>query len=123
MKRYLGTILGALSISATLVFSGLALIQQVHAIKEFENDAPRIRKIKDTKELEQLLKEETNIVIKFSIAPEQCKYCRYLDPLFDKAVEAYNGPVVFASVLIPSDPEIRNWYKKTFDFTTVPTVI
>lgn len=80
-----------------------------------------VREITNTKELEQLLKAEKNLVIKF--ATEQCPYCVYLDPFFKTAAQNYQGPVVFASVMIPSDQNIRNWYKKTFEFATVPTVV
>lgn len=83
--------------------------------------AKSVREITSTQDLQQLLKTEKNIVIKFST--EQCPYCLYLDSVFKTAAQHYQGPVVFASVMIPSDPNIRDWYKNTFKFATVPTVV
>jgi thiol-disulfide isomerase/thioredoxin len=106
MKLKLGifTVLAALFTSATLVFGTTC-----------------VREITSTQELEMLLKTEKNLVIKFST--QQCPYCVYLDPFFKQAAIHYNGPVVFAAVMIPSDQNVRNWYKATFKFATVPTVV
>jgi thiol-disulfide isomerase/thioredoxin len=84
-------------------------------------EAPYIREITSIQALEELLKTEKNLVIKFST--QQCPYCVYLDPFFKKAVENYRGPVAFAAVMISSDQNERNWYKATFKFATVPTVV
>ena len=81
-----------------------------------------IRYITNTQELQDLLKaQHLNAVIKFS--SEECPFCEYLDPLFAKAAHAYNGPVILVSVMIPSDKPTRTWYKTTFGFATVPTVV
>lgn len=106
MKFKLGifTLLAALFTSVTLVFG-----------------TTRVREISSTQELEKLLKAEKNLVIKFST--EQCPYCVYLDPFFKQAAMLYHGPVIFASVMIPSDQNVRTWYKDTFKFATVPTVV
>lgn len=104
LNRGIFTLLAALLTSATLVFGTTC-----------------VREITRTQDLEQLLKAEKNLVIKFST--EQCPYCVYLDPYFKTAAQNYQGPVVFASVMIPSDQNVRNWYKNTFKFATVPTVV
>jgi len=106
MKLKLGifTVLTALFASATLAFGTTC-----------------VREITSTQELEKLLVAEKNLVIKFST--EQCPYCVYLDPFFKTAAQNSRGPIVFASVMIPSDKNVRNWYKETFKFATVPTVV
>jgi thiol-disulfide isomerase/thioredoxin len=103
MKQYVLLALGAL----LLGFSSVVTV------------AKSIAYTSDKNVLLNLINTEKNIVVKFSV--NDCPYCKYLDPIFNAAVQTYQGPVTFVSVMIPDAD--KPWYKQQFKFATAPTVL
>lgn len=68
-------------------------------------------------ELMKLITSGKDLVIQFH--KPQCPYCVYISPILDR-VAASQKDITFISVNAGANP---TWYKKTFKFATVPTVV
>jgi thiol-disulfide isomerase/thioredoxin len=117
VKDYILSALGALLLSTTVLVSA----QSFEKIQSENRSSVKEINGFNTQAVERLLKTEKYLIIKFST--ETCKYCKYLEPHFKAAAQASPFPVQFVSVVIPSDDATKNWYKSTFQFATVPTVV